>query len=743
MRKVIWTLWLQGRDAAPELVRRCLDSWERKNAGWELRCLDQHTVGTYIPLLSYVDLERQSITAASLSDIIRILLLHEYGGVWVDATTFCNRALDDWLPAKLEWGFFAFAAPGPDRPLSSWFLAARSNDPIIAAWLTRTVTYWKERSHADEYFWFHYLFRDLIETEAEFAANWALIPKISADGPHQIQHIGLSQPADRVLDQIDWSIPVFKLTYRLNEGDGEYGTILAYLLGAPLQHTPPTAQRTGETHHSPPSFCSLKVSTENIGDHIQIIASDALLARFGIAPKWRVDRDDEINSARVLDAVKCSVPIILNGWFKRNTNEWPPSQRFQPLFIGFHIRLFQCPNLVSPESVAYYERFAPIGCRDQYTQNLLRSHGVEAYLSHCLSLSLPKRCSLPTQTKTFVVSRDTRLLEMLPADRGPYEDVCHYTGSSDFEANLTRAASLLDTYRNEAGLIITSLLHCALPAIAMGIPVIVFFPPNDEHGHGSDRERFSSLSSLLHVYGLDELDVVDWRPKPIDVGAIKLHQRDLVETFLRSLDISPTVSISNVAPSHTLPVPESIQIEKRMNRQPDRKRWSAPGNYRRDWSERAHLAASLIGDGARVFEIGAGIGNFRMLVENRCDYVGADLEPLAVDIIKLNIDSEPLPENGFDVVVALGVIEYLFDPRSALSRLCDGGCKVVVSYCFSKSTSSHARLAPIRSERGWVNDLSREEIMSCFASSGLQLVTIIPYNSTSDFEQEIMLFQRI
>jgi len=48
---------------------------------------------------------------------VRILLLHEFGGIWVDATLLCNRPLDEWLPSTMTEGFFAFAA----RPLTGCY----------------------------------------------------------------------------------------------------------------------------------------------------------------------------------------------------------------------------------------------------------------------------------------------------------------------------------------------------------------------------------------------------------------------------------------------------------------------------------------------------------------------------------------------------------------------------------------------------------------------------------------------
>jgi glucokinase len=102
---------------------------------------------------------------------------------------------------------------------------------------------------------------------------------------------------------------------------------------------------------------------------------------------------------------------------------------------------------------------------------------------------------------------------------------------------------------------ITTLLHSALPAIAMGIPVVVFYPINNEAGHVSDRERFLSLEGLVRVYRFEEIESVNWNPEPIDVSEIKLQIFDrLYEKAARWR----TASLSRtgpIAPSSVLPPP--------------------------------------------------------------------------------------------------------------------------------------------------------------------------------------------
>jgi hypothetical protein len=562
MRKTIWTCWFQGRENAPALVKSCLNSWERQNPNWELRCLDATNVQRYVPLSQYIDLNKKTLTAASLSDVLRILLLHEFGGLWVDATLLCNRPLDDWLPDVMGQGFFAFAAPAPGRPLASWFLGADAHHDLVSAWCRQTIAYWSNRTASDDYFWFHHLFGDLVQSDPQAAQAWARVPKVSAEGPHKVQYgVDMHRPKAEVEREIDWATPVFKLTHRVSEAHSMSGSLLEHLLQrqgnyqSADQRTPRHADAAPGAA-APKCFAALKVSTENLGDHVQIIAALRMLSRLGIEPARFIDRDDEIKSAPSLDDEAGPVGIILNGWFKTNPAEWPPHPKLLPLIIGFHIRPFQCPELLSDASIDFFRRHQPIGCRDVHTEALLRSRGVEAFTSNCLSLVFSRRIEDPkTQTEVFIVSRDQRIMDHLPRSIAPYTFLSHYTGSKDFAANMARAQQFLEIFRSRARLIVTSLLHCALPAIAMGIPVVVFYPINSEIGHASDRERFSSLERLIRVYRLDEIDSVDWNPQAIDAGEIKLQLLDRFYDMAARWRLAAPQPLGPIAPANALPLP--------------------------------------------------------------------------------------------------------------------------------------------------------------------------------------------
>lgn len=227
--KIIWFLWLQGLSEAPEIVRRCHDSWRRHNPDWELRTLDRAALGRLIDLDALLGRQLSAISPQALSDIARVGLLAAHGGVWADASTFCQRPLDDWLPGELGGGLFAFTRPGRDRLISSWFLASTPAHPLTTAWDAQVRRYWRGPPFQDRpqlaraleklsggsvaatrmwflplvrdglkvrpYYWLHYLFAETLRRDPAAAAAWTRAGKRSADGPHRLQFEGMAKPA--------------------------------------------------------------------------------------------------------------------------------------------------------------------------------------------------------------------------------------------------------------------------------------------------------------------------------------------------------------------------------------------------------------------------------------------------------------------------------------------------------------------------------------------------------------------
>lgn len=185
MIKTLWIYWNTGIKAAPPIVHKCVDSWKHHNPTWKIVLLDNTNLRDYYKGTQ----DGRSIQA--WSDVVRINLLKEYGGVWVDATVACNKPLDSWLPAHTKTGFFAFRKPKPDTEVASWFLYADKDNCIVDRWKLLVDEYWKNRPNMD-YLWFHGLFNNVLEDPAcqtmwnktkPWLANHKPLPE-TPDNPH-------------------------------------------------------------------------------------------------------------------------------------------------------------------------------------------------------------------------------------------------------------------------------------------------------------------------------------------------------------------------------------------------------------------------------------------------------------------------------------------------------------------------------------------------------------------------------
>ena len=126
-------------------------------------------------------------------------------------------------------------------------------------------------------------------------------------------------------------------------------------------------------------ICSGTGKTKNIGDYIQSVAQEQFFDHIDCY----VERED-------LDTFssKEKVRVIMNGWFMRHPDKFPPSEWINPLFVSFHIVPRNAKRMLTPQVVNYLKKYQPIGARDLGTCQLLRGYGIDSYFSGCLTLTL-------------------------------------------------------------------------------------------------------------------------------------------------------------------------------------------------------------------------------------------------------------------------------------------------------------------------------------------------------------------
>lgn len=291
----------------------------------------------------------------------------------------------------------------------------------------------------------------------------------------------------------------------------------------------------------------------NIGDYIQSIAAEQFIDRTTALQYINRECLNEYHGE------KCR--LILNGWFMHNAKNWPPSNDIEPLFVSFHINNTVRKQFAKPESIAYFKAHQPIGCRDQSSVDFLSSHGIEAYLSRCLTLTLGRTYKNDRKNgpvlivDPFVnhyVGSKPRITDILPylatllskarllgkVRRKLYKDIndgwlkswvntIHYYRT--FRAILTedvmlnanyishvlerkkyptqesrfeKAKELLSLY-STASYVVTSRIHCALPCLAMDTSVayVINVDEND-----ISHCRFDGITELFKLIKISSIE---------------------------------------------------------------------------------------------------------------------------------------------------------------------------------------------------------------------------------------------
>lgn len=105
--KIIWTAWFQGESNAPSSIRYAIDSIKRHAQEYRVIVITNENLKQYIDVPNHIEIaiQQKKISLAHYADWIRLKLLSEYGGVWLDATSYMVKPLPEkiWQYDLLTW----------------------------------------------------------------------------------------------------------------------------------------------------------------------------------------------------------------------------------------------------------------------------------------------------------------------------------------------------------------------------------------------------------------------------------------------------------------------------------------------------------------------------------------------------------------------------------------------------------------------------------------------------------------
>ena len=213
--KIIWICWLQGIENAPEIVKCCINSVKRNCKDKEIRVITLKNLKNYIKLPNYImqKYENGKISSAHLSDIIRTELLINYGGTWIDATTYLMDAIPEYV-YKGNAFFYSFRDIADKTIIyNSWFIYAEKDNRLLKVVRDLLYTFWKKENYLSEYFLWHQFMK---MATLKYPEDIDGIEYYSDEIAHMLQNNLLKKYDADYWEEIKKISPIQKITYKID-----------------------------------------------------------------------------------------------------------------------------------------------------------------------------------------------------------------------------------------------------------------------------------------------------------------------------------------------------------------------------------------------------------------------------------------------------------------------------------------------------------------------------------------------
>jgi hypothetical protein len=134
--------------------------------------------------------------------------------------------------------------------------------------------------------------------------------------------------------------------------------------------------------------------------------------------------------------------------------------------------------------------------------------------------------------------------------------------------------------------------------------------------------------------------------------------------------------------------------------------------------ERARIAASFIKPGAWVADIGCGAMVLEPQLPPGTHYIPVDCVPRDDRTVIVDLNKGPLPDLAVDVIVGLGVLEYLDDVPSFLAQI---RREAIFTYAPVENSPKHDRASS-----GWFNAYTAHDMDILFEQAGFEIRQRVP-----------------
>ena len=215
MCNTVWICWLQGVENAPELVKSCVKSMQYHIKDKEFVFINRDNFSEYCEIPEFIINKWKNgiISNTHFSDILRLALLIQNGGLWLDATVYMTGALPEYI---CDGDIFAYRDGFFNCDLiniGNWLIYSKPNNILLNETLNLLYSYWKKYNFTKHYFIFQMFFRMVTDY---YPDKWNSIPYFSQMDQHIFSFEFLDEYNEKRFNQLKALTPIHKLTNKID-----------------------------------------------------------------------------------------------------------------------------------------------------------------------------------------------------------------------------------------------------------------------------------------------------------------------------------------------------------------------------------------------------------------------------------------------------------------------------------------------------------------------------------------------
>ena len=215
----IWSLWWQGEEQAPEIVKLCFSNIRKNCYSHTFNVITKKNFSDYVELPEYITkkVDAGMITLTHFSDIIRFYLLAHYGGMWIDSTVLTLDKIPEeifsapYFTVKRERNFYDSNVA--QRRWTGFLQAAHKDSKLCGFAYEIMLEYWKTHTSLFDYVFLDYIIALAYEELPEFRIMFDSVPLNNPEIDSLQPLLNLPYDKKKFAD-LTKSTNFFKLTYK-------------------------------------------------------------------------------------------------------------------------------------------------------------------------------------------------------------------------------------------------------------------------------------------------------------------------------------------------------------------------------------------------------------------------------------------------------------------------------------------------------------------------------------------------